>query len=244
MTVGRTLLIVTTIETIFGLAAFYFGRWHPLTPIQDELVSTAVRIVTALIYWRFFKSQLLSRKTNSSTFRSGSFITGLLLFLSIPVLVGYWGLTTPVAMLFAITSVPVAIKEEFLFRGIIQNLLAEKFGFVKSIVITSTLFLPWHLGSGEPSIWYFSQVFLASAIIGVIYIHSGSLIAAIIVHATYDTLFAFSPLIPMPLNQNSGFIPLIGSVAFILYWASRSGGPTNHSTGPAQKAAQAGEFKR
>ena len=44
------------------------------------------------------------------------------------------GITLATSICSALTSIPVAVKEEFLFRGIVQNLLLEKLGSVKAIL--------------------------------------------------------------------------------------------------------------
>jgi len=72
---------------------------------------------------------------------------GLLLLLSIPVLVGQYELASHVAILFALTNIPVTVKEEFLFRGIVQNLLLEKLGSVNAILLTSAIFTLWGANS-------------------------------------------------------------------------------------------------
>lgn len=223
MNLRRSLVIVAATELCFVVATRLVLHYYDPWSFEAESIRTALRIATASIYWWLLQPLILSRNANPSTLRSPLLIIGLLLFLLIPVLVGHYNLTPPLAVLFALASVPVAVKEEFLFRGIVQNLLAEKFGFVKSVLLTSMLFTAWHIGVWEPTVWTFSQIFLASILLGVVYVHSGSILAVIVIHAVYDALFSFTPLLSAPLNENWGLVPLLASVALVGYWASRNG---------------------
>ena len=121
-------------------------------------------------------------------------------------------------------SVAVAVKEEFLFRGILQNLLARRDRPITSILLTSIVFTVWHVGVWDPTVWTFSQIFFASILLGIIYFRSGSIAAVIVLHAAYDAIFSFTPLISSPLNENWGFAPLLSAVALVIYWAYRAKG--------------------
>lgn len=225
MSLRRCLAIVAATELCFVVATRLVIHYYDPWSFEAESIRTALRIATASIYWWLLRPLILSRRVNPSTFRSPLLIIGLLLFLLIPVLVGHYKLSPPLAILFAVASVPVAVavKEEFLFRGIVQNLLAEKFGFVKSVLLTSMIFTAWHIGVWEPTVWTFSQIFLASILLGVLYVHSGSILAVIVIHTIYDALFSFTPLLSAPLNENWGLAPLLASVALVACWASSSG---------------------
>jgi len=236
MNLRHCLVIIAATELFsMGIARLMLNFYEPMS-FEVESIRTALRIATALICWWLLRPLILSRTTNPSTFRSPLLIVGLFLFLLIPAVVGHYNLSPPLAIFFAVASVPVAVKEGFLFRGIVQNLLAEKFGFVKSVLFTSTLFTAWHIGVWEPTLWTFSQIFLASILLGVVYVHSGSILAVIVIHAVYDALFSFTPLLSAPLNANWGFVPLLASVSLVSFWALHGAhGLTRHSTRTPQK---------
>lgn len=220
MNLVRCLIIIAITELIFVAATRVVVHFYAWTSFEAESIRTLLRIATASIYWWLFRPLILSRTANFSTLRSPWFIAGLLCFLSIPILIGQYKLSHSVAILFAVTSIPVAIKEEFLFRGIVQNILAERFGSIKSVLFTSAIFTAWHIGVWEPSVWVFSQIFLASILLGVIYLYSGSILAVIAIHAVYDAVFSFTPLLSVSFNENWGFIPLLTALALVFYWAS------------------------
>ena len=218
MTLTHRLIIVAITELVFVVATRVVLHYLPWTSVEAELIRTALRIATALVYWWLLKTLILSRTANLPRFKSPAVLLALLLFLSIPALVGNYQLTSDAAILFAITSLPVGIKEEFLFRGIVQNLLAERYGSPKAILVTSAIFTLWHVGVWNPTVWTFSQIFFAGVILGLIYVGSGSILTVIALHTVYDAIFCFTPFTANPLNENWGFIPLLGSVGLAAYW--------------------------
>ncbi len=223
MNLTRRLVIVAFAEIAFVVATRVVLHYLQWTSIEAESIRTAMRIATAGLYWWLLKPVILSRKPDPASLAAPALLLALLLFLSIPVLVGTYGLKQSVAVMFAVTSIPVAVKEEFLFRGIMQNLLAERFGALKAVLVTSTVFTLWHVGVWEPSLWTFGEIFLASVIIGLIYLRSGSMTAVIALHAVYDAIYSFTPLLAPPLNQNWGFVPMLAAVALVYAWAQGSG---------------------
>lgn len=234
MSLASRLVIVAAIELVFVVATRVVLHYLSWQSIEAELIRTALRMVTALAYWWLLKSVILSQKPNLSTLSRPAAEVGLLLFFTVPVLVGQFQPSTNVAVLFALTSIAVAVKEEFLFRGIVQNVLSQRLGAVKAILLTSAVFTVWHVGTLTPTVWVFSQIFLASVLLGLVYVGSGSILAVVVIHAVYDALFSFTPLIPAPLNANWGFIPLLAAVVCVIYWAfSGKGGLTLRSSGRA-----------
>ena len=220
MSLARRLVAVAIIEIAFVVATRLVLHYLSWKSIEAEAIRTLLRVLTALAYWWLMKPWILSRKPDFLALVRPTFAIALLLFLSIPVLAGRYELEKHVAVVFALASIPVAVKEEFLFRGIIQNLLMEKLGAAKAIVLASAVFTAWHVGTWNPSLWVFGQIFLASVLLGLVYVRSGSILAVIVIHAVYDALFSFTPLISNPPNENWGFIPLVASVALVMYWAA------------------------
>lgn len=221
-TIAHSLLIVAFVEIAFVVATRVVLHYLQWASIEAESIRTAMRMVTAGLYWWLLKPVILSRKPDFTSLAAPTVVLALLLFLSIPVLVGTYGLKPSVAVMFAITSIPVAIKEEFLFRGILQNLLTERFGTLKAVLATSTVFTLWHVGVWDPSVWTFGEIFLASVVIGFIYLRSGSIAVVIVLHAVYDAIYSFTPLLHPSLNENWGFVPMLAAVALVYAWANGS----------------------
>ena len=219
MTTAHRIAIVVVAELLSMAVTRALLHYYSWSSIEVEAIRTAFRIATAGVCWWLFRPLIRSRIPKPSVLRSSSLVIGLLLFFTIPVIVGRFYLSPYVALLFAVASVPVGVKEEFLFRGIVQNLLVQKYGVLKAVLLTSALFTAWHIGVQQPTAWVFSQLFLASVLFGLIYVYSGSIAAVVAIHAAYDALFSFTPLLSSPLRPVWGFIPLLASVAFVCYWA-------------------------
>lgn len=223
MNLARRLLIVVIAEIAFVVVTRVVLHYLPWTSVEAEAIRTSMRIATAALYWWLFKPLILSRTPDFTSLTHPLLLFALLVFLAIPVLVGHYELRPTVAIMFAISSIPVGIKEEFLFRGIMQNLLTERFGVLKGILITSTVFTLWHVGVWEPSLWTFGEIFLASVLIGLVYVRSGSIATVIVLHAVYDAIYCFTPLMTPPLQENWGFVPMLVALALVAVWARRNG---------------------
>ena len=231
------LVIAGSIEIAFVAATRLTIHYFSWQSVEAESIRTLLRILTATAYWWLFKGAILSRKLNPSTLMRPTLMIGLALFFSVPLLVGSYQVAGYVAVMFALTSVPVALKEEFLFRGIVQNLLSQKLGNVKAILLASAVFTVWHVGVKTPDAWVFVQIFFASTLLGLIYVGSGSIVAVIAVHAVYDALY-FMPLTSIPQDASRGFIPLLAALGCVIYWGfSGDNGLTSRSSGRAKSGA-------
>ncbi len=214
----KKLLIILLVEIVFVVATRVTIHYLPWTSLESESIRTAMRIATAGVYWWLMKPVILSRQTDARSLRHPALWLALAVFMSIPVLVGKYSLEQNVAIMFAVTSIFVAVKEEFLFRGIMQNLLEQKFGAVRAILLTSLVFTLWHVGVWELSVWMFGEIFLASVIIGLVYVRSGSMLMVIAIHAIYDAIYSFTPLLAPPFIENWGFVPMLATLGLVLYW--------------------------
>lgn len=211
--------IVILLETLFFIATRLVLRYYPWSSMEAELIRTVLRIGTALVYWRLYKTLILSRQPDLSVLVQPQLAIGILLLAMAVFLTGNYHLPTQLALLFALTSIPVAIKEEIVFRGIVQNLLTKKYGIVIGVILASAVFLVAHIGVIPTSLSSFSSIFIYGLLFGFIYIRSGSILVVIIVHAAYDAIWSFSPFISAPLDAKYSLIPLLGSLTFVLYWA-------------------------
>ena len=229
MSLKQRLLVVVAVELLYMVGSRLAIHYYSAESFSAELIRTALRIATALIYWQLMKPLILSKKASFDTVRAAPLVVGMLALFAIPVLIGNYGLSTSLALLFAVTSLPVAIKEEFLFRGIVQNLLESKYGQMRAVFYASVIFTAWHIGTWEPSVWTFGQIFFVGLVLGLVYIRTGSILAVIMLHTLYDAVFSFTPLVRPPLDQNWGFVPLAIAVVAVFYWA-QAGKSKNDAT--------------
>lgn len=219
MSLRNALIVVLLVETIYfvltRLTIKYLGAWT----LEAELVRTALRLGSAGCFWYLMRPTILSKRPDFRPIRSMWFVAGIGLFLLTPVVVGNYNHHVGMAFVIAIASIPVAIKEELLFRGIVQNLIESRRGLIVAVVVSNGLFVAWHIGVVPHTVWVFSQIFLAGSLIGFAYAKTGSIALAIALHALYDALFAFTPILSRPFSANWGFPVLVPAFLLIVYWA-------------------------
>lgn len=92
----------------------------------------------------------------------------------------------------ALSIVVVAPVEEFVFRGVIQGRLRDRFGPVPGIAGASLLFGSLHLAnySGNPVAIVAGALMIAivGSVFGILYEWTGNLMVPILVHAIYNTI--------------------------------------------------------
>jgi membrane protease YdiL (CAAX protease family) len=121
---------------------------------------------------------------------------------------------------FVLTSPVVGLREELVYRGIVQRSLERPLGPIGAIGVSSLLFSAYHLGALPLVPVYFVIVFLAGSVLGVMYRASGSLWLVIGVHALYDALSALSPVFGAPLLGMRWAVGLmLGALVMLVIWA-------------------------
>jgi hypothetical protein len=125
-------------------------------------------------------------------------------------------------VVFAATSIVVAIHEEFLFRGIMQTLTAKRWGTLKAIGITSTAMTVWHVGALPLNVFNFWQVFAISCILGLIYAATQSILLVVALHALYDASWSATPVLPSPLVWHWGSLLLLAALMLLTWLWVRS----------------------
>jgi membrane protease YdiL (CAAX protease family) len=107
-----------------------------------------------------------------------------------------YGLTTVLGYL-ALTAIlmfSVGVGEETLFRGYIQTDLMRKFGNLNALIVTSIIFAAIHIvmliAGQEVSPLSIFNIFLASLVMGYLYVITGSICASIGFHFFQDFLAA------------------------------------------------------
>lgn len=200
-------------------------HYQPMFTVGAELLRTGLRLAMAYACWWLLKPLLLSRQPSVAQLKKPVVLAAMALFLLVPTLTGHWGLQNDLVVLFALTSFAVGLKEEFLFRGVIQNALIPRWGVTRSILLTSALFTLWHIGLVNPTAWNFISIFMGGIFLGVVYVRTGSLTLVVGLHAAYDALYVFTPLLARPYSHAAGFFILLYALALACYGASKAAGP-------------------
>jgi membrane protease YdiL (CAAX protease family) len=189
-----------------------------------ELYITAARLLTLPLYWKLYRPLIRSRTARREMLGKPWFLVGVAMLLSVPLLFGKDDWTDPVVRTaFVLTSLVVGLREEIVYRAIVQNLLEERLGKAGAILLASAVFALYHYGfGGWPYTWHrFLELFLFGCIFGVLYRVSGSLLLAALLHALIDVIYAVSPLIPQLLPRTDDLWAEALVLLIFLVWARR-----------------------
>jgi len=145
---GR-LLLIGAIETVYALVTrLCFPRYF--SGIELELYTTAARLLTIPLYWSLFRPLIQRRSLQRETVRMPSLYFGIAALLLVPVVFGNDDRPGfAIRAVFALTSFVMGLREELVYRAILQNLLEEKFGRFGAILLASTVFALYHYGYGS-----------------------------------------------------------------------------------------------
>jgi len=218
----RKVALAAVVEVAYGVFTRTWLSRH-FQGVELELLITALRIVTAALYWYLFRNLIGARTSSPSSLRTPLVLAGIVSVLAIPVLFRGWspggGIGT--AIIFALTSFVVGFREELLYRAVLINLLQPKYGVLTALIISTILFTVYHYGTWAVSWLIVSEIVVMSLILGLIYIYSGSLIAVTLLHATYDAIWFFGPFLPSPIPDIWRPAFLLAGVVCVCLWVIR-----------------------
>ena len=216
----KTKIILAIIVELFYIAGsrYVASNFHEFTP-NSEYLRTILRALSGIAYFYIFKDYILSFKPSYKNIKSPYIAISIILFFIAPLLVGnlyFMGDFTRV--LFAVTSIIVGLREELVFRVLIQNGLESKIGAVFSILLTSLIFTVWHFGAVPNNLFAFGQVLVNSIFLGLIYSATKSFILVVSLHAIYDALWSLTPVYSNVVGYNWGFLPLVAAMLITATW--------------------------
>ncbi len=215
--------VATLVEVSYVLVTRVWLARH-FNAIERELYITVLRAITVPIYWALFRNVIGCRRNRVATTKHPLFALGLISLLLAPVLVVNWAppnLWT--RLVFALTSVVVAVREEIFYRGVVQNLLELRLGWVWAIVLSNVIFTAYHYGAWPITFFRLLAVFLVGSVLGLMYYRSGSLRLVIAIHFLYDALASAA------LLQSRSAAPIWGAglqlaaLGLIVLWVWRAG---------------------
>ena len=138
--------------------------------IELELYITAVRLLTAVIYWFLFREIILSRTFIPSALARPLLWISVAVVCLAPVLVGDWGLSgQKTQVIFAMTSLAVGIREEILYRGVLQNLLEKRYGWIVALLLSNVIFTLYHYGAWPFTASVVIELFFVGCCAGLLY---------------------------------------------------------------------------
>lgn len=197
--------------------------WLPqrVEGVALELWITALRLLSAAAIWLLFRDLIRSREPCVSAGDRSRLAIPLLLLLLSPVLAGsreHPDLGTQ--LVFAVCSLPVALREEFVYRGVLQNLLERRLGWLPAILVSNIVFALYHYGAQPFTPGSLLGLFVGGTFLGLLYRGTGSIFLVVTVHALYDAIVSFTPLLAKPAPQMIGHVMEITALLFCLAWVA------------------------
>ncbi len=213
-------LTLVAVELCYALLARVVVSKLGMYTLDAEYFRTPARLILVVLYWVLFRDLLTSKKLTPQQVSQPPFLVALILLVSVPLLVGDLSYMNPTTKsVYAAGSVIVGLREEFLFRGVIQNLLSRRIGEGRAILLTTFVFTLWHVGV-IPLLWFsYVQVIVAGLLLGIIYAKTRNLWFVVALHSLYDALWSLTPIVDGPIIHYSyGTVLLCLSLAGVAWW--------------------------
>jgi membrane protease YdiL (CAAX protease family) len=233
-------LALVGIEAIAWLLTQMVLAQYPWSSFVAESLRTLLRFETLVFDWYLFRQTIQAQASHARIPRESSLTIAVLLMLIGPLLMPHPQLRPMAAGFFAVSGVIVGLKEEVLFRAILQPLLQRRLGTLAAVVSTSIIFTAWHGGAIPLTPEVAGEIFLASVVLGLLYAASGSLLLVVSLHTAYDALYVLIPGATQGARQYWMLLPLAAAVGALLLRGGRAAGaPRIHGVqAPATTASE------
>jgi membrane protease YdiL (CAAX protease family) len=187
-------------------------------PIATELATTAWRLPFMLLYIYLVRDVFRSGMARRGLPRHVALAIAVVLALLVMPLAGH-GLDGDLKtrLVFALTTPVVALREELFYRAILQNALERAVHPVAAILISTALFVPFHIGMQPMDLVTISFLAAGGVLLGVIYQRTRSLFLVVTLHLVVDLAFLF-PRFQVIQPVAALFGNLIVIFAALIWW--------------------------
>ena len=226
----KIFVIIALLELLYLFLSLYFAELFGQWSYEGEIARTFLRIISIASFYFFYRSFINKndfafnrRKLFYPPFLAAAFLFILfaLLFTNAEHETFVW------QYVFAISGILAGFREELFYRGIVQRTLETKFHYRTALLLSCSLFTLSHV-----QYIYYKQpfplllVFLAGIIFGCIFIHTGSVFIAGLVHGLYDAFLCIK-VTPLRLSPDAGLMMLLLVTLLFLLIISRKSYATN-----------------
>jgi membrane protease YdiL (CAAX protease family) len=211
---SRVLALAVLVEIAYVLTTRFWLR-GALGGADLEIAKTALRLFCAAAFWVLLQRSGAAQPTPKRVPNLLLFSVGVAFLLLTPIVSRDTSSVpvTAVRVLFAATSIAVALHEEFFYRGILQAWLANRTGVVPAIIYSNLVFALYHWGTQS-----LLQVFVIGCILGLVFAITRSLLLVVVLHAAYDALWAIAPFLFNVLEEPWRTCMLLVSLALVGIW--------------------------
>ncbi|MBM3217412.1 MAG: CPBP family intramembrane metalloprotease [Candidatus Rokubacteria bacterium] len=200
---------------------------HVGGPVASEFAVTAVRLMTIPIHWALFRDVVRSRAPRVVPTRHPLFVVGvalLLLAAAVPEQPSPPKWSWQYAVVFVLTSIVIGVREELVYRGILQNLLERRLGWMSAVVVSNATFVIYHYGMFELTPPRVATILLVGGALGLVYSRTGSLGLPMAIHGAYDSVLAVQRIAPRVVSPRFATILQLAALGVLVLWARRTTG--------------------
>jgi len=220
MNTRKTWIILIATEAMYIITSTALSIILKDSPFYSELYKTILRIASLVIYSIIFRKSFIIENNIKRKFNNYYFIViiaSIFLF-SFPFLFGKSGFTENLRILWLLSSFIVGFREEIFYRGIVQTSLNKKYTILVSLIITSIVFLLYHVYVFIYGSWIdFAEIFIWSLVIGLIYIKIQSIIIVSLIHGLYDATPFITPVLLKGVDYKVGILLLVFALLIVSF---------------------------
>ena len=191
--VARFVLAISA-ELVYLAGRTWLLRHWP-DGITQELAWNAWRLPFIAIYFWLFRELIFSGPARPVPRHPLLFFAIALSLVGVPVdpRSSDWGYR----LVLAFTSPIVGLREELIYRGIVQGFLERVIGPGRAIWMASAVFLAFHYGAQPFTPWNITSIFALGFILGVVYQRTRNLWLVAALHAAVDFIGPVTPQLPV-----------------------------------------------
>lgn len=183
------LIEISYLAFSFAIAMAY-GQWSE----EGEIIRTIARSICLLMYGLFYLKFFHYPETGGT--QAGLFRPSFLVAVGCLLLFAVMdsnGMNESAGWqkMFAVSGIIAGFREELLYRGMVQNILQNRYGYRFGLIAASLLFALSHI-----QYIYYGQlnglllIACAGIIFGCVYIYSRSILVTALIHGLYDAMIS------------------------------------------------------
>jgi membrane protease YdiL (CAAX protease family) len=190
----RIILYAAILETIYLTLSFILAQIYGQWSYESEILRTVLRVISIVFYSYYYQKYFFNeyQSFNTKEIITPHFIAALsLLFIFAIVYTNAENETVMWQVVFSFSGITAGLREELLYRGIIQNVLQRKYNHKIALFIATIIFVLSHT-----QYFYYGQlqgllfIAFAGVIFGSIFIMTGSVALTAFIHGLYDAMLS------------------------------------------------------
>jgi membrane protease YdiL (CAAX protease family) len=207
----KIILLAAILEISYLTLSFVIAQIYGQWSYEGEIIRTGLRGISITFYGYFYQKYFYKagQPFKAKEILAPQFIAAILLFIVFAVV--YTNAENESVLwqvVFVISGITAGLREELLYRGIVQKSLQIKYDYKIALLAATFLFTLSHV----QYIFYGQTrglilIACASIIFGCIFIYTGSIVFTAMIHGLYDAMLSIN-MVPFRLS-NGVVLPIL-----------------------------------